>query len=71
MKNKQSLKKNPLEFGALATMTSSEINSKYLDGMVSRIEKDLSYTKSIDWPEMKFKRRYLEAFTDIINQYFV
>ena len=71
MKNKKNLKKNPLEFGARATLTQPELNSKYLDGMVSGIEKDNSYKRRIEWPEMKFKKRYLEAFTGIINEHFI
>lgn len=39
--------------------------------MVSDIVKDQSYSKPIEWPEKKFKKRYLAAFNDIINLYLV
>ncbi len=39
--------------------------------MVSEIVLDQSYLKPIEWPEKKFKKRYMSAFNDIINHYFV
>ena len=48
-----------MEFGALATKTKENLLGNYLDGMVKEVEKDFSFEKAVDWPEEKFKKRYI------------